>query len=279
MGEGSAAAASATLADFRIGRVFARTTAQYRRNFLPFSLIAFVASLPSVLIVGFGSNVDTMSVRMFLLSMLVSIVLFFLSQAALVYGAFQDLRGRTVDLIQCLRVGLARLFPVLAIALVVGLSITLVFAAVLLINVAAMGTTFAVAPSVVAPIFVIILATIGGLVAMGILLATWFVAVPACTVERFGVIGSLRRSAQLTKGHRWRLFAVVLLLLLAGKVTGEIGLALLGEAAGPMFKQFGLMAWNTVWGAFFAVFVVVTYYELWVAKEGIDAEQIAAVFD
>jgi hypothetical protein len=39
------------------------------------------------------------------------------------------------------------------------------------------------------------------------------------------------------------------------------------------------LAWNSIGGAFFAIFVVVTYYELRSAKEGVDVNQIAAVFD
>jgi hypothetical protein len=41
----------------------------------------------------------------------------------------------------------------------------------------------------------------------------------------------------------------------------------------------GTLAWNGVWGAFYAIFGVVTYHDLRVAKEGVDVHQIAAVFD
>jgi hypothetical protein len=34
-----------------------------------------------------------------------------------------------------------------------------------------------------------------------------------------------------------------------------------------------------VWGAFYAIFVVVTYHDLRVAKEGVDVHEIASVFD
>jgi hypothetical protein len=37
--------------------------------------------------------------------------------------------------------------------------------------------------------------------------------------------------------------------------------------------------WSGVWGAFYAICVVVAYHDLRVAKEGVDTAQIAAVFE
>ena len=48
---------------------------------------------------------------------------------------------------------------------------------------------------------------------------------------------------------------------------------------GIVLAVIGTVLWNGVWGAFYAIAVVVTYHDLRVAKEGIDIEQIAAVFD
>ena len=56
----------------------------------------------------------------------------------------------------------------------------------------------------------------------------------------------------------------------------EFGLAAVG---GTTLALIGSLIWNGVWGAFYAIAVVVTYHDLRVAKEGIDIEQIAAVFD
>jgi hypothetical protein len=39
------------------------------------------------------------------------------------------------------------------------------------------------------------------------------------------------------------------------------------------------MVWSAVWTAFFAIVIVVTYHDLRVAKEGVDTDQIAAVFE
>ena len=46
-----------------------------------------------------------------------------------------------------------------------------------------------------------------------ILLMMWAVAVPALVVERAGVFAAFSRSAQLTKGARWKIFGLSLVLL------------------------------------------------------------------
>jgi hypothetical protein len=39
------------------------------------------------------------------------------------------------------------------------------------------------------------------------------------------------------------------------------------------------LIWTAIWTAFFAILGVVAYHDLRVAKEGVDTEQIAAVFE
>jgi uncharacterized membrane protein len=107
----------------------------------------------------------------------------------------------------------------------------------------------------------------------------WFVGTQVCVVERLGPWTSLKRSAQLTKGHRWKIFGLMLLLI----VVSLIGSTLIELALAP-FGSFILtsgasLIWAAIWGAYYAVAVVVAYHDLRVAKEGIDIEQIASVFD
>ena len=90
------------------------------------------------------------------------------------------------------------------------------------------------------------------------------------------------RSAQLTKGHRWRIFGLELLLVgllvIASILIGLLNWAL-STIGGPLLGAISGLLWNTVWVAYYAVMVAVAYYDLRVCKEGIDIEQIAAVFD
>ncbi len=176
-----------------------------------------------------------------------------------------------------MRVGLSRLLPMLAIALSVGFA----FAAILLAAVsfeaavlyAALRLSGALAVSFV------LLVLFCGLALIGMLASRWFVAIPVCIVERSGAWRSLRRSAALTKGARWRIFAVILLFFLAVTTLGQILVAIVDSQAGFLAGLFASIVWRTFWGAYFATFVVVTYYELRTAQEGIDIDQIASVFD
>jgi uncharacterized membrane protein len=117
------------------------------------------------------------------------------------------------------------------------------------------------------------------LIVPGLILYTmWLVAVAACVVEQTGPWRSLRRSQELTKGHRWKIFGLFLVLLLLSLINPVLQLALTA-AAGPTAGAIGNAIWTAIGSAFSSVVIAVTYYELRVAKEGIDIEQIASVFD
>jgi hypothetical protein len=235
--------------DFRVGRVFDRTSSVYTRNFLIFTLVPLVAYLPTLL---FPTRAGGMAYQnggwvIGLLAIILTVMLGLLSQAILVYGSFQDMRGKQVDIGESFNVGIGRLVPILGLTILEGLCIMVGF----------------------------MLLFVPGL----ILVTMWFVSVPVCVVERRGPWQSLVRSGELTKGHRWKIFGIVLLLYLASAIVGYILTSVLGAIGGTILAMMATLIWNGVWGAFFAIFVVVTYYELRVAKEGIDIEQIASVFD
>jgi hypothetical protein len=186
---------------------------------------------------------------------LLSIVLATLAQAIVVYGAFEVMRGRPINLGESAKVGLRRFFPIVGLAIVVSV----------LIGVASMLLVFP-----------------------GIMLYTmWFVATPACVVERLGVFASMRRSRELTEGKRWRIFRLALLvlvpaLIIAGTVGGVAvagGAATLTAALASTVGKIANLVWNAIWTAFYNIMVVVAYHDLRVAKEGVDTDQIAAVFD
>ncbi|MFL6799743.1 MAG: hypothetical protein ACJ8F3_20295 [Xanthobacteraceae bacterium] len=240
--------------DFSVGRVLNRTFAVFTRNFLPFFLVSAVASIPMVLL-SQGETLTPASLPgdinsklgVMLLGVFLSVILYTLSQAIVLYAAFQDMRGRPVSLTESLQVGLRRFFPIVGLA--ISLSVFAGFAAI-----------FLVVPGI-------------------ILFTMWYVATPICVVERLGPFASMGRSRRLTKGHRWRVFGLILLLLvISGIVSPSLGLAL-GAIGGPKLVLLGSLLWSAVWGAFYAIAGVVAYHDLRVAKEGIDIEQIAAVFD
>jgi uncharacterized membrane protein len=234
--------------DFRVGQVLSRTFAVLSRNLLPFCLVTAIATLPSLLIftprVGVGTTGSAAALLFF--GVLAAIVLNALSEAIVLYGAFEDMRGRRVDLVESFKIGLRRFLPVVGVALLVGLLTGL--ASILLV--------------------------VPGLIVYTML----FVSMPACIVEQLGPIKSMGRSADLTKGNRWRVFGLWLLAVLASAIVGLI-LQALASVGGPMLVLALKLIWGALWGAFNAIMVVVTYHDLRVAKEGVDTDQIASVFD
>jgi hypothetical protein len=75
-------------------------------------------------------------------------------------------------------------------------------------------------------------------------------AVFAIAVEDAGPIGALRRSWALASGNRWRLFALIVVLAVAGGVSGAIGSVF--SFVDPLAGQLASLAVNSV-------FVVLTY--------------------
>jgi hypothetical protein len=105
----------------------------------------------------------------------------------------------------------------------------------------------------------------------------YFVAAPVCIAERAGIGASLRRSRFLTKGHRWQIFGAFLLILILGLIAAGV----IFEAI-SMFGSIARIVQNAVqaiFATFNAVLAGVFYYQLRVAKEGVDLAKIASVFD
>jgi uncharacterized membrane protein len=55
--------------------------------------------------------------------------------------------------------------------------------------------------------------------------------------------------------------------------------SVLTALAGPIVGLTGQLIWTGLTAAFLGVVITVTYYDLRVIKEGVDIEQITAVFD
>src|SRR5262249_1244975 len=110
-----------------------------------------------------------------------------------------------------------------------------------------------------------------------ILLVMWAVVVPACIVEDLGPVTSLGRSAELTKGFRWKIFGIMLLLGLMS-VAATVVQIILGTVSQALSSLFGIV-WFLFWIAYWNCTVIMTYHDLRVAKEGVDTQQIASIFD
>jgi hypothetical protein len=250
----TAMSASFAESDFRVGRVLGRAATILSQHFILFFLVGVVAAAPTVLLI--QRNADAMAgggtpsvdlLIMIGIGVVLAMVLGMLSQAVMLHAAFQAMRLRPVNLGDSLRVGLARVIPIVLLAFVMGFLLLLGFIAL------------------VVPFF--------------ILLTMWWVATPACVVERTGPWTSLKRSAELTKGHRWKVFGTLLLLFIVNIVVSQILEVVLVLVKSDILSIFARLIWAALYGAYNAIAVVMTYHDLRVAKEGIDIEQIASVFD
>ena len=246
-----------TDSQFLVGSILKRGLGILFRNIVSFGLLSLVLISPPYI---YQLAVDPQtylgepeSTGLGPFAQIIVTLLTYLVTAALVYGTFQELRGRHASLSDCVSRGLAVMFPVIGVAFLVGLVIGLAM----------------------------LLFVIPGLIVWTIL----WVAIPAAVVERPGVSASLRRSAELTKGYRWQIFGLivitVVLTLVAAFVLGAIG-GVVGAVVGIADLTLNMLAelmGTAVGTALSAVVVAVGYHDLRVVKEGVDVEQIAAVFD
>jgi hypothetical protein len=250
MTDASVASAQFAERDFRAGQVFNRTFSIMSRNLLPFGVVAAIAALPSALLLTPGVDIvpsDELGGAVAVVGVILMLVLGALSQAVVLYGAFDDMRGRPVNIVESVKVGLRRFFSVLGVAISVPV-LTALAAAALIFPGFMVGTML-------------------------------FVSMPACVVEQLGPIKAMGRSARLTKGHRWKIFAIWFVVLFVGSIFQSTLQNIAAGIGGPVASVIVALLWGAVYGAFSAILAVVAYHDLRVAKEGVDTDQIAAVFD
>lgn len=236
---------------FSVGSVLSQGFAIFFQNFVPFMLLAVVVFSPLILYtawVDFSPEnpdlieaVETWSVMLMVLGVPLAMIL----NAALVYGTFRQLRGDPAPIGAALGQGIARALPVLGVAILSTVCIMLGF----------------------------VLLIIPGLIVMT---ALW-VAIPVAVVEKPGIVASLKRSVDLTAGYRWSIFAIIFLVgaieRFATFIVENMGVSNIGIYLGA------LLAIVAVVSAIDSVVTAVGYHDLRVAKEGVDTEQIASVFD
>jgi hypothetical protein len=171
-----------------------------------------------------------------------------LATAAMSYGTYESLRGRPASLGQCLKKGLPLIIPAIVVTILWALA---TFAGFLL------------------------------LIIPGIILGTiWYVIIPVTVVERPGIFAAFGRSAELTRGNRWRVFGISLvvgvIVWVINMLAGLTSLVTAGNASAVLLVGWIVAAVNLVIGS---VVVAVVYYYLRIAREGGSIEDIAAVFD
>lgn len=119
-----------------------------------------------------------------------------------------------------------------------------------------------------------------------ILLLMWAVAVPSLVIENTGVIGAFGRSSELTKGAKWKIFGLFLVIMvsywLLSIVIGLFGLSMYSasnSAAGlTVGNLVGSVLLGTIFHVLWGTIQPSLYVELRQWKEGTSAENLAQVF-
>jgi hypothetical protein len=244
---------------FRVMPVLSRALGILTRNIGKFFLLSVGTLLPVavVAIVGAGSvaangpggapTISSGALFAGAAGLILFGLLMLLSQAIMLYGAFQAMRGRRFGIGESIRHGLSRLLAIIGVMFLMGVVVMI-------------GFVLLVIPGVIAAIAL-------------------FVTLPACVVEKLAPVASLKRSAALTKGHRWRIFGLYFLMAIVlgilGQIVGALAGLLLGVVVGPLVA----FAWQALASAYQSIVVAVAYHDLRVLKDGLDIDQIAAVFD
>jgi hypothetical protein len=276
--------------EFRIGRVLSESWSVLTGNFVKLCLVTGTVSLPSVLLRQFlfagaldpfGGPAQVNPSQINPSAIIGPTAVFFgvlillmpISEAIIFYITVQHMRRSPVNLVEGLEVGLGRFFPLIGIRLLVAL--VFVGGGVLT---GILGGVIGAAAGTAAVSIVVGLCMIVFGVAYFILIMMWSVAGPVCVVERLGPVKSLGRSRELTKGHRWKIFGLTLLLLLCTLPLG-IAFGAAGYFLTPVLRAAIGFIWNAIWLAFFWSTYAVTYRDLRVAHEGLDTDQVPMVFE
>ena len=244
-------AGTATSPDtFGVGNVLNRSMGVFSRHFALFFLVAAASQITPLLglfitPVRHPPGAGTMA-SYGIIGFLVVLVLMPIVQTIIYHAAFQDMLARPIRFNDSLAYALRRFLPVLGTMICMGVAI-------------GFGCVLLLVPGII----------------LAIVLA---VAVPASVVEQSGPFASLARSSELTKGNRWQIFGIGLVLVVASIASSGVAVVcrlVLGAVLGGLL---GLAAQILV-SAYFSVVGAVLYHDLRVAKEGVDTGRIAAVFD
>ena len=243
--------------EFRVGRVLSRSFEILVQDFVKFFLVALIVVAPYGLLAFAGGmrtsftgpapNFSAAGIGLGLAAVFGAVFLYPLSQAVTLYGAFQDMRGRPFNMGEAFARAFARFSPLLGLAIAWGFAVIL-------------GMILLIVPGLM-------------------LLASFYVSLPACVVEGLGPLQSMSRSAALTKGHRWKVFGIYVLIVIVSSIIGSVIRLAFAGMTGLIGAIFAGLIWNALFAAYHSVVVAVMYHDLRVLKEGIDIERIAAVFD
>jgi hypothetical protein len=247
LGAGSIDGLQVSGTPFRLGDALGKTFSVSGRQFGKFVLLTLIPMIPLLLftLLPQPGLMEGSTGKVTLFRGILTYVLTIIAQATTLYGAFQEMRGEAFTIGQSLTVGLRRALPLIGVAICAGLAIGL-------------ATLLLVVP---------------GLIVACML----YVAVPVCVIEQSGPTASIRRSAMLTRGYRWPIFGLLLLVGIIGYVAGILLIRF--RVDDVIWAKLLYFSWQVISTSFGAVLASVVYHDLRAAKEGIDINHLVNVFD
>jgi MFS family permease len=259
--------AAAQTGKLDIGQVISGTFQVIGRNVATFGILSLVLSGIPTAIVAFlqATNIEpdaAFSLRpgyfqAMGFSGLAALITGAILQGALVYGTVQDMNGQRASIADCLTTGLRAFLPLIGLSILLGIAV--VFGLVLLI-----------VPGIM-------------------MLCAWCVAAPALVADRTGVFGAFSRSAELTRGNRWRIFALFVVVwviaMVIAAVIGAVAMALaFGGPLDPVslarspVQVVGNVISNTLSALITSTGAAVLYVELRRIREGAGPQWLAEIF-
>jgi len=247
-----------------IGRVFQRAFSTIAHNpVVVLGLALVIGAVPSVLFsvvarpfafanAANGGDMTAVWGAM-AVSWVVSVVVSAIVQGALTRATVAENEGNRASFADCIAAAVRVLLPLIAVGLIFGIAMII-------------GFVLLIVPGILVMIM-------------------WSVAAPALVVERQGVLESFSRSGDLTKGSRWRIFGLFLVLLviymIIFTILGIVGLKTMGVATpgqlnGTQLLASAISAWvlNLLWGTIQPSL----YIELRQAREGDSVGHLEQVF-
>ena len=205
----------------------------------------------------------------FLRGLVAAVVILSLQTTALVHAMSARYLGRQITLGETLRAGLRACPRVIGAGLLIFLGIVVLWIVLALVMALSQQA------------WIVAIGVIAGVIATFFILASTLVAPVVATIESVGPIGAIRRAFSLSKGNRWRILGLQLLLLVINGVISAVVSAVfvttiisdpgLRAAAQQVVNAVTTIAWAPVeWGTF-----AILYYDLRVRREAFDL-QLAA---
>lgn len=232
---------------FSVGTVLSRGFSVWTSNLPLFFGVSLICHLPLLLIPAADPANPMSSVVTIFATIAVQSIVGAIVSAAVIRGVFEQLRGARASFGDSVGVAFRSLWRILGTSVLMGIVVML-------------WSLLLVFPGIMKA-------------------CAYFAAVPASVVEGTGPSESLSRSKKLTDGFRWHIFGLLLVSGVIGMIIGGLAGLLFRGVTGPLQTLLIAVIPNGIAGSLGAVFYGVGYYQLRVAKEGIDIEQLAAVFD